>query len=148
MVRGMHAMAPTKSSANLARKPPVPSSKKAESAADRQVAELQRQIAAASEREAALANLLESSGVDSIAGGAIDWELDACRALLDEEVLRRNFAILTPQFPDRSTPFVQAAELEALERDWQLVTESNAGLKSMVAAQLALAAQLDEMPAC
>ena len=95
-------MAPTKSSANLARKPPVPSSKKAESAADRQVAELQRQIAAASEREAALANLLESSGVDSIAGGAIDWELDACRALLDEEV-RRNFAILTPQFPDRST---------------------------------------------
>mgnify|MGYP004155766569 FL=1 len=43
---------------------------------------------------------------------------------------------------------VQAAELEALERDWQLVTESNAGLKSMVAAQLALAAQLDEMPAC
>ena len=96
-------MAPTKSSANLARKPPVPSSKKAESAADRQVAELQRQIAAASEREAALANLLESSGVDSIAGGAIDWELDACRALLDEEVLRRNFAILTPQFPDRST---------------------------------------------
>jgi hypothetical protein len=122
----MHAMAPTKSSANLARKPPVPSSKKAESAADRQVAELQRQIAAASEREAALANLLESSGVDSIAGGAIDWELDACRALLDEE----------------------AAELEALERDWQLVTESNAGLKSMVAAQLALAAQLDEMPAC
>ena len=46
-------MAPTKSSANLARKPPVPSSKKAESAADRQVAELQRQIAAASEREAA-----------------------------------------------------------------------------------------------
>ena len=103
MVRGMHAMAPTKSSANLARKPPVPSSKKAESAADRQVAELQRQIAAASEREAALANLLESSGVDSIAGGAIDWELDACRALLDEEVTRRNFAILTPQFPDRST---------------------------------------------
>ena len=84
-------MAPTKSSANLARKPPVPSSKKAESAADRQVAELQRQIAAASEREAALANLLESSGVDSIAGGAIDWELDACRALLDEEVLLRKF---------------------------------------------------------
>ena len=140
-------MAPTKSSANLARKPPVPSSKKAESAADRQVAELQRQIAAASEREAALANLLESSGVDSIAGGAIDWELDACRALLDEEVLRRNFAILTPQFLT-APPFVQAAELEALERDWQLVTESNAGLKSMVAAQLALAAQLDEMPAC
>ena len=32
---------------------------------------------------------------------------------------------------------MQAAELEALERDWQLVTESNAGLKSMVAAQLA-----------
>ena len=147
MVRGMHAMAPTKSSANLARKPPVPSSKKAESAADRQVAELQRQIAAASEREAALANLLESSGVDSIAGGAIDWELDACRALLDEEV---RSAIL--QFSRRNSlsapPFVQAAELEALERDWQLVTESNAGLKSMVAAQLALAAQLDEMPAC
>ena len=147
MVRGMHAMAPTKSSANLARKPPVPSSKKAESAADRQVAELQRQIAAASEREAALANLLESSGVDSIAGGAIDWELDACRALLDEEVYG---AIL--QFSRRNSltapPFVQAAELEALERDWQLVTESNAGLKSMVAAQLALAAQLDEMPAC
>lgn len=140
-------MAPTKSSANLARKPPVPSSKKAESAADRQVAELQRQIAAASEREAALANLLESSGVDSIAGGAIDWELDACRALLDEEVYG---AIL--QFSRRNSltapPFVQAAELEALERDWQLVTESNAGLKSMVAAQLALAAQLDEMPAC
>ena len=140
-------MAPTKSSANLARKPPVPSSKKAESAADRQVAELQRQIAAASEREAALANLLESSGVDSIAGGAIDWELDACRALLDEEVCG---AIL--QFSRRNSltapPFVQAAELEALERDWQLVTESNAGLKSMVAAQLALAAQLDEMPAC
>ena len=140
-------MAPTKSSANLARKPPVPSSKKAESAADRQVAELQRQIAAASEREAALANLLESSGVDSIAGGAIDWELDACRALLDEEV---RSAIL--QFSRRNSltapPFVQAAELEALERDWQLVTESNAGLKSMVAAQLALAAQLDEMPAC
>ena len=45
-------------------------------------------------------------------------------------------------------PCAQAAELEALERDWQLVTESNAGLKSMVAAQLALAAQLDEMPAC
>ena len=140
-------MAPTKSSANLARKPPVPSSKKAESAADRQVAELQRQIAAASEREAALANLLESSGVDSIAGGAIDWELDACRALLDEEVCgaiwpfsRRN-SLTAP-------PFAQAAELEALERDWQLVTESNAGLKSMVAAQLALAAQLDEMPAC
>ena len=147
MVRGMHAMAPTKSSANLARKPPVPSSKKAESAADRQVAELQRQIAAASEREAALANLLESSGVDSIAGGAIDWELDACRALLDEEVCG---AIL--HFSRRNSlnapPFVQAAELEALERDWQLVTESNAGLKSMVAAQLALAAQLDEMPAC
>ena len=140
-------MAPTKSSANLARKPPVPSSKKAESAADRQVAELQRQIAAASEREAALANLLESSGVDSIAGGAIDWELDACRALLDEEVLRRSFAILTPHSLT-APPFVQAAELEALERDWQLVTESNAGLKSMVAAQLALAAQLDEMPAC
>ena len=140
-------MAPTKSSANLARKPPVPSSKKAESAADRQVAELQRQIAAASEREAALANLLESSGVDSIAGGAIDWELDACRALLDEEVRLRNVAILTPQFLT-APPFVQAAELEALERDWQLVTESNAGLKSMVAAQLALAAQLDEMPAC
>ena len=140
-------MAPTKSSANLARKPPVPSSKKAESAADRQVAELQRQIAAASEREAALANLLESSGVDSIAGGAIDWELDACRALLDEEV---RSAIL--QFSRRNSltapPSVQAAELEALERDWQLVTESNAGLKSMVAAQLALAAQLDEMPAC
>lgn len=140
-------MAPTKSSANLARKPPVPSSKKAESAADRQVAELQRQIAAASEREAALANLLESSGVDSIAGGAIDWELDACRALLDEEV---RSVIL--QFSRRNSltapPFVQAAELEALERDWQLVTESNAGLKSMVAAQLALAAQLDEMPAC
>ena len=140
-------MAPTKSSANLARKPPIPSSKKAESAADRQVAELQRQIAAASEREAALANLLESSGVDSIAGGAIDWELDACRALLDEEVYG---AIL--QFSRRNSltapPFVQAAELEALERDWQLVTESNAGLKSMVAAQLALAAQLDEMPAC
>ena len=183
-------MAPTKSSANLARKPPVPSSKKADSAADRQVAELQRQIAAASEREAALANLLESSGVDSIAGGAIDWELDAARALLDEEV-RRNFA--HPQYPQRThnihnapqlihnhpqphpqhpqpdpqypqlhpqytqthpqypQPLLtraQAAELEALERDWQLVTESNAGLKSMVAAQLALAAQLDEMPAC
>ena len=43
---------------------------------------------------------------------------------------------------------VAPPELEALERDWQLVTESNAGLKSMVAAQLALAAQLDEMPAC
>ena len=143
----MHAMAPTKSSANLARKPPVPSSKKAESAADRQVAELQRQIAAASEREAALANLLESSGVDSIAGGAIDWELDACRALLDEEVMRRNFAILTPQFPDRST-LRAGRRARALERDRQLVTESNAGLKSMVAAQLALAAQLDEMPAC
>ena len=140
-------MAPTKSSANLARKPPVPSSKKAESAADRQVAELQRQIAAASEREAALANLLESSGVDSIAGGAIDWELDACRALLDEEVLRRNFAISRRNSLTAST-CAQAAELEALERDWQLVTESNAGLKSMVAAQLALAAQLDEMPAC
>ena len=138
-------MAPTKSSANLARKPPVPSSKKVESAADRQVAELQRQIAAASEREAALANLLESSGVDSIAGGAIDWELDACRALLDEEVYG---AIL--QFSRRNSltapPFVQAAELEALERDWQLVTESNAGLKSMVAAQLELQRQLDEMP--
>ena len=139
-------MAPTKSSANLARKPPVPSSKKAESAADRQVAELQRQIAAASER-CGVGVGFSSSGVDSIAGGAIDWELDACRALLDEEVMRRNFAILTPQFPDRST-VAQAAELEALERDWQLVTESNAGLKSMVAAQLALAAQLDEMPAC
>ena len=61
--------------------------------------------------------------------------------------MRRNFAILTPQFLT-VPPFLQAAELEALERDWQLVTESNAGLKSMVAAQLALAAQLDEMPAC
>ena len=141
-------MAPTKSSANLARKPPIPSSKKAESAADRQVAELQRQIAAASEREAALANLLESSGVDSIAGGAIDWELDACRALLDEEVMRRNFLQFSRRNSLTAPPFVQAAELEALERDWQLVTESNAGLKSMVAAQLALAAQLDEMPAC
>ena len=111
MVRGMHAMAPTKSSANLARKPPVPSSKKAESAADRQVAELQRQIAAASEREAALANLLESSGVDSIAGGAIDWELDACRALLDEEVWR-NFAHpqhpqLHPQYPQTHPQYPQ-----------------------------------------
>ena len=137
-------MAPTKSSANLARKPPVPSSKKAESAADRQVAELQRQIAAASEREAALANLLESSGVDSIAGGAIDWELDACRALLDEEVAG---AIL--QFSRRNSltgpPFVQAAELEALERDWLMVTESNAEMKAMVAAQLELQRQLDAM---
>ena len=150
-------MAPTKSSANLARKPPVPSSKKAESAADRQVAELQRQIAAASEREAALANLLESSGVDSIAGGAIDWELDACRALLDEEVcgaiLRtHNIHNCThyPQTHHTSTtaPPSSRPPSSRSQRTLALVTESNAGLKSMVAAQLALAAQLDEMPAC
>ena len=58
--------------------------------------------------------------------------------------IRTNASTISTTAP----PFAQAAELEALERDWQLVTESNAGLKSMVAAQLALAAQLDEMPAC